>query len=264
MQCKEFAAVVELDGLSPLLPAAQDHLASCDVCQNFLADLSSIVAVASQFSAEADPPQRIWVSLRAQLEAEGLLKDPAQLVPEARPSWLQQFGAWFTPRTLATAGVGVMLAIAAFLTMHKPAAQVANAVVPIQPQLHQVQKAPPVVQSSVVPPPQLAPKQHSLVKPPLTASESVSPTPTEELYSAFPATVTQFENELPQARQAGNPAVDDSLRKNLRTVNEFIKECEKHLKKYPQDMLAREYLNSAYQQKAELIAALLDSGRSEQ
>jgi hypothetical protein len=29
-------------------------------------------------------------------------------------------------------------------------------------------------------------------------------------------------------------------------------------------MLAREYLNSAYQQKAELIAALLDSGRSEQ
>jgi ribosomal protein S15P/S13E len=49
----------------------------------------------------------------------------------------------------------------------------------------------------------------------------------------------------------------------LRTLNEFIAECEKHLKQNPQDQLAREYLYSAYQQKADLLAAMMDSGRSD-
>jgi hypothetical protein len=35
------------------------------------------------------------------------------------------------------------------------------------------------------------------------------------------------------------------------------------LKQNPQDQLTREYLNMAYQQKAELLTSMLDSGRSE-
>jgi hypothetical protein len=53
------------------------------------------------------------------------------------------------------------------------------------------------------------------------------------------------------------------MRANLRTLNEFIAECKARLAQNPQDQLTREYLNVAYQQKAELLSAMMESGRSE-
>src|SRR3974390_3916163 len=120
MQCKEFSNAIAQQGLSPLTPGAQDHLSSCSSCQDFLADLSSIVATAHELPAEADPPQRVWVSLRAQLEAEGLIKAPSVATTESSAGWLQSARAWFTPRSLATAGAGIALALAAFLQLPKP------------------------------------------------------------------------------------------------------------------------------------------------
>jgi len=52
------------------------------------------------------------------------------------------------------------------------------------------------------------------------------------------------------------------LRDNLKKVNEFIAECERRLKEQPQDELTREYLSAAYQQKAELLSAMIERGRS--
>jgi len=56
--------------------------------------------------------------------------------------------------------------------------------------------------------------------------------------------------------------VDDSLRENLATLNTFIKECRKRLQEDPNDQVARDYLASAYQQKAEILAAMMERGRS--
>jgi len=53
-----------------------------------------------------------------------------------------------------------------------------------------------------------------------------------------------------------------SLRQNLKSLNQFIEECRRRLKEDPNDELAREYLSVAYQQKAELLSAMLDRGRS--
>jgi hypothetical protein len=266
MQCNEFASVIEQQGLLPLSPAAQDHLAGCVSCQDFLADLSSISALANELPAEAEPPQRVWVSLRAQLEAEGLIKEPAFATREVSAGWMQKLRAWFTLRSLATAGVGLVLAIAAFLQLHKPSAP-ANPSVPVARQ-----EVKPAIQQQVasaqVAPLEQAPAQHR----PASRHSITTPEPSERALAAPPLQVFQAdragtnpgEPELAGSRLAGNPALDESLQKNLRIVNEFIAECEAHLKKHPQDMLAREYLNSANQQKAQLIAAMLDSGRSEQ
>lgn len=73
----------------------------------------------------------------------------------------------------------------------------------------------------------------------------------------------QTETSLSARELANNPAVDAALRQNLRTLNEFIAECQSRLKQDPQDQLTREYLNMAYQQKAELLNAMMDTGRSE-
>jgi len=60
----------------------------------------------------------------------------------------------------------------------------------------------------------------------------------------------------------GTSPVDAALQQNLQEVDDFIADCESHLKEAPQDEVAREYLYSAYQQKAELLAAMMDRGRS--
>ena len=63
-------------------------------------------------------------------------------------------------------------------------------------------------------------------------------------------------------RKVDNSAVDNSLRENLATLNTFIKECRKRLQENPHDQLARDYLSAAYQQKAEILAAMMERGRS--
>jgi hypothetical protein len=61
---------------------------------------------------------------------------------------------------------------------------------------------------------------------------------------------------------ASTSPVDASLRQSLKQLNEFIADCERRVKEEPRDDLAREYLAAAYQQKAELLSAMMDRGRS--
>jgi hypothetical protein len=240
MQCKELKAVLEHEGLTALPPAARAHLAECSACQGFFADLTTIQSLAQELPAEANPPDRLWISLRAQLSAEGVIKESVDL-PSAAP-WWQSFTAWLRPRTLATAGAAIVLIVTAvFLSRNpipQPVAQISNSPV-ASPVAAPV--APPVENSSLTP----------------------RPSPTEEAMANGGLVLNQAELDVPNMQLAGNATVDASLRDNLRTVNEFIAECQQHLKQHPGDLLAREYLESAYQQKAELLAAMMDSGRSE-
>jgi hypothetical protein len=57
-----------------------------------------------------------------------------------------------------------------------------------------------------------------------------------------------------------DPVLTATLRNNLDVVDKFIAVCEKSVREEPQNQLAREYLYSAYQQKAELLSAMMDRG----
>src|SRR5271167_822075 len=100
MQCKELELVLESEGLGPLPVEAREHLAGCSACQGYLADFNAIVVAAKALPAELDPPDRVWISLRAQLVAEGLIKENVAVAEPA--SWWERSGAWWKPRTLAT------------------------------------------------------------------------------------------------------------------------------------------------------------------
>jgi hypothetical protein len=58
--------------------------------------------------------------------------------------------------------------------------------------------------------------------------------------------------------QVAGDTVDVSLRQNLDIVDHFIADCEQRVKEEPRDDLAREYLSGAYQQKAELLSAMME------
>jgi len=92
MQCKDVEFVVEQEGLAPLPQDAQAHVATCSHCQDFVADFAAIVSTANELPAEIDPPARVWFSLKAQLEVEGIIKTPATVAESERLHWWQGFG----------------------------------------------------------------------------------------------------------------------------------------------------------------------------
>jgi hypothetical protein len=275
MQCKELEAVLEQEELSSLPPDAQEHLAGCSACQNMLAELSSIADAAREIPAEAEPPQRVWVSLRAQLEAEGIIHEPETVdMPEPTP-WWQTFPHLLRPRTLATVGAALFLVASGVYLQHRRTGSTPEVnPTPLQPQVEEAAKTvtpAPVATTSRAPISNTpAASQTARVNAPAhpqlkeSTAAPLRPSPSEDAYfGESAATMNQMEGAVTTRELADNAEVDASFRDNLRTLNAFIAECEARLKKNPKDRLTREYLNMALQQKAELLTAMMDSGRSE-
>jgi len=267
MRCKELQAVLEEEGLGPLPLEAQEHLAECPDCQDFLADLSAIVTAARQFPAEVNPPDRVWVSLRAQLAAEGIIREEVPVELSAKVPWWQSISQFFQPRMLASVGAGVLVVLAGAYFAKRPApGGVSLNSVPAQPQIREVAKsdAPPAAKQAPLGAVKSEPVVvHRVSVPPSPPRKSpdLRPSPSENAFLGEAAlALNRTENDLPGP---GNAMADAAMRANLRTLNEFIAECKDRLAENPQDQLTREYLNVAYQQKAELLSAMMDSGRSE-
>jgi hypothetical protein len=228
MQCKDIELVLEQEGLEPLPEDARAHLVECRDCRNYIADLTSLVDAAKRLPSEITPPDRVWISLRAQLEAEGIIRTPAETVAPESASWWQSIRALFRNRVVATAMVGILIAAAAVFQIRSDRAT-----------------------------PALDPRK-SVETPPRHAIQEV---PSGE----FAGTAQALNDQEPVATGmilASTSPVDASLRDNLKKVNEFIADCERHLKEQPQDELTREYLSAAYQQKADLLSAMIERGRS--
>lgn len=216
MQCKEVELILEQEGLPPVPEAARAHIAACGACRELVEDLTSIVAAAHMLPAELEPPARVWLSVRAQLEAEGIIKTPS--LPVEHATWWEGFARFFSPRALATAAVGLLIVGAAVLQLGRRDGSV-----------------------------ELAVDQGPGLQVP---------------FSDVALTLDQEEQTLSNLHLASTSPVDISLQQNLQTLNEFIRDCRRRVEQDPGDQLARDYLSGAYQQKAELLSAMLDRGRS--
>jgi hypothetical protein len=204
MQCKEVEVVLEQEGWTPLPEAAREHVAGCGNCQSLVEDLTAIVATAHLLPAEVEPPARVWVSLKAQLEQEGIIKSPVAIAE--KESFWAGFRDLFRSRVLATGVVGFLVVAA------------------------------------------------------VTSQLLTPPTPQTEARNIFDDTAIALnadEANLNQIDLSSEP-VDISLHQNLDIVDKFIADCEQRIKDEPGDELTREYLTGAYEQKAELISAMME------
>jgi hypothetical protein len=224
MQCREVESVLEQDQLAPLPEEARAHVAGCVACQNLVADFNAIVAAAERMPAEIAPPERVWVALRAQLEAEGIIREQAAVRAPELPSFWQALSSALSGRKLAIAAAGLVIVFGALFELRSGPGQTER-----------------------------------------LATASPTSTVSSDPFSSTAAALNEQERDIAnmQPVKVGSTApVDASLQKNLRELDEFIAECSQHLKEQPQDELAREYLAAAYQQKAELLSAMIDRGRS--
>ena len=77
MNCSEFLDQVGRWMEGERSPAVEAHLSACRQCRNLIADLEAIHDTASTLAAsDPEPPARVWIALRAQLEQEGLIHEP--------------------------------------------------------------------------------------------------------------------------------------------------------------------------------------------
>lgn len=125
--CKRFLNQLEswTEGERPA--DAGVHLRSCARCQSVVADLSTIEAEGRAWGGqEAEPPERLWTSLRAQLEKEGLIHaseaDRREDAVAAEQGWFGGFFAHIPRPVLAGAYLSALIALCVALSgpLNKP------------------------------------------------------------------------------------------------------------------------------------------------
>jgi hypothetical protein len=220
MQCNELGQILEQQADGPLPELATAHINGCKACRALTSDLAAIHAVAMELGAEEiAPPEHLWITLRNQLEAEGIIRDSSSAPESMGCGW------WFALQRPALAGAFLSLVLAAagmISTMGNPARTAGHLTVAPQLELQQV----------------------SLTVP---SAENVFK---EELLTVGNENIPGF--------QAHDAAVSDSIRRNLNIVDNFIAMCEKDVREQPENEMAREYLYGAYEQKAELLSTAMD------
>jgi hypothetical protein len=213
MQCQELEQVLEQWFPGSLSPEAAAHLEACQNCRALIADLEAIQEAAGRLGnedRELAPPERVWLNLRAQLAAEGIISG------EREPSWLATLWGSIPRPALAAAYLSLLLAAAALGGLWNSFRTTPG-----------------------------TPEQIAAVR-----------AATANMDSQFNVVETGTVKSLPQT----DVDLTATLRRNLDAVDNFIAVCEKSVREEPQNEMAREYLYSAYQQKAELLSTMMDRG----
>jgi len=209
MRCSEFeehTAHYPEQGL-PAGGPAEAHLRDCPRCALRFADLERIVTAASALPL-LEPPERVWIALRARLEAEGMFR--------RRPSLLERVGVGVLLEPGAALATAAMCALAALLLL--------------------------------LPSRISGPGSGGNL-----ASERALPTWSfPRIHQQLAATEAEESNDL----LLRDPAVVASYRQSLLLVDNLIGTCQKSVDEDPNDEMARDYLLTAYQQKADLLSAL--------
>lgn len=86
MNCKEFEKEwTALEHGSRLTGPMADHRGVCQHCAELVEDMTAILEQARNMRLEEEPPQRVWVAVRNQLEQEGIIREP--VASERKPRW---------------------------------------------------------------------------------------------------------------------------------------------------------------------------------
>jgi hypothetical protein len=123
MRCDQFEQILEQQQDDGRLPRpALAHVDECEACRALMADLSEIHDVAMELGAEGiAPPERVWIALRNQLEAEGIIHDPQAAPQSIRRGW---WSAFQRP-ALAGAFLALILVAATAITFRQDSSQMA-------------------------------------------------------------------------------------------------------------------------------------------
>jgi len=232
------------------------HLKSCPACSELVNELEWIAAETRELAGTQDPPERVWVRISNQLRAEGIIRDQVEAArPVFVPRPARRWNAWWlAPVAVAIVAAGAYelghrSAMTAPQVAQQPSQQQQTAPAP-QPSAANPQ----VAQESKLPPP--AANQPAQIAKNLGARVSSRSAAAAQREISPPASEDD-EQFLTQVSQ-GAPTIRATYEKQLRAVNEEIRETQEYIRVHPEDLDARQHLLEAYQQKALLYQMALD------
>ncbi len=219
MTCAEFQAVLP-DLLEDGGGADQrTHLALCPACSELVSEINIISRQAPLLRASDEPSPRVWNSIEIALRQEGLIREPgATLVPASTNSLRHWAVAWLLPATAA------FLLTFGLLRYERP----------LTPPQNAAQSMPAPAESPV-----------PAVSPAASTSTGLSADLNED-------------KQLLEEVGSRSPAMRASYEKELRHVNEYIRDAEQSAKAHPEDEAAQQYLMNAYEQKAMVYELAVD------
>jgi len=166
-----------------------------------------------------DPPARVWANIRATLEAEGIIREQV-------PVWHRWLpGLAFRP-SFAPVGALACLALLGLTLLVSPR----NLQIPAS-----VEGSPAGVKT--------------------TMAAAFVPVVSDKLTR----TLTEMESTYRARESFLEPALKETYRKSLKSLNASIEESMQHCQRDPGSALAREYLISSYQSKVEVLTSALES-----
>ncbi len=196
------------------------HLECCPECAAFHRDMNAIRQGVERLEP-IEPPDRLWKSIRFQLEAEGLIRSepkesfwaailPKRL-PGLKPAWSGAILALFL-------GIGSLLVYD--LSTRSP-------VVPI-----------PVASTS----------HQEAVLEELRRAEA-----------NYRAAIEALSASSRKKLESLDPVLAQVFHDNLATMDYYLNECKRAVENSPQNPLAQRYLLAAYQKKVELMQTIVTS-----
>jgi hypothetical protein len=214
MDCSKFLDHIDewIEGLE--IPGARDHSRICERCRGLAEDLGAIrIGAVTYLETDEEPPARVWIAVRNQLEAEGLIHTGLPQLA-ARRTWFDSALSFLPRPALATAYVGALVigAVALSGPVHMSGTQ--------------------------------------------DRWRETTQTSTAQLS----AQLDDAEKTAVASLAGFSPDVTNDLRHNLTIVDNDIALCEKSVQEEPESEIARDYLYSAYQQKADLLAQISERG----
>jgi anti-sigma factor RsiW len=227
------------DDLEPRARTEVDrHLASCTGCQAVLADLTEIRTAARAWGeATAQPGRDLWTGIEARLSGprEGEAPRVVDFAAAARrPKWYQRRWSIGVPE-LALAAT-VMVAVGGALVWNRPPAAPPSAV---------VSEAEPIVADG---------------EPWVVDTTAVVPASFAD--AQYDAAVRDLERVLQGQRERLDPRTVIVLERNLRVIDDAIREARDALAADPANALLNSHLASARRRKLDLLrrAALITEG----
>lgn len=219
--CNSFLNQLEFWMDGQRTPEAQAHLDSCPDCRSIVGDLGAIKVAAREWSGAEEAPERVWLSIRAQLQQEGIIHTAPAAAPKHSLAGLggfaRLFRGWFValPRP-AIAGAYLAALVAVAFALSGPVS-----------------------------------KRYNNYRWMSATQDATAP---------LSAQLDSAEAEQNASFSDPNPEVSASLHSNLAIVDNYIALCEKSVREDPEDEVARDYLYDAYHQKADLLAQISERG----
>ena len=283
MKCEDYLPIIEsyvdgeLDGETA--QRIRTHLATCDSCQEFVAELRQEQDVYSLYSREVDITPAMWAAVQARIEKEKPARQSTIL--EGAGNWLR--GLIGTPRlspalaaALIIATVGTTVVVMKYLNSpDRPDTQIVASNEPKKNEEDNGKKPqpantqPPVVDDAS--PTVNVPKKsgpYEGIKTPerqrnaLRQPAKPAPTPEQlvrEAEQKYLSAIAILEKDVSRNKSKLDPMIVVRFEKAMVDIDNTIAETRRAVRENPDDPIALQYMLSAYAKKVDVLREMARS-----